>query len=343
MFGYTLEEVRGASLHFAIHHTRPDGTPYPIEECPIHRVESDQGRRESYEETFIRKDGRFVPVAATTSPIVRDGVAVASLLEMRDLTGEREAGEQIEKFAALVETSTDFVAMSDLGGHGLYVNPAGLELLGLAADAVARTTDSLDWCTPATAALFEREAIPRALQGDSYRGEWALRSFDTGDDIPVEGVVFLVRDPHTGSPRALGTVQRDIPVHRQRAAERDELKLGPSKRRPTTRCCPCSVIPWTCRGRARNGRNASLPCSRLRRFPTRRFSRSRRRRDRGAGDQRQSPRARRRRDENAAAQRSRPYHRLPDDRAFPFRPCRRGSRTRDCHPRCHRARQRTSL
>ena len=222
MFGYTLEEVRGASLHFAIHHTRPDGTLYPIEECPIHRAERDQGRRESYEETFIRKDGRLVPVAATTSPIVRDGVAVASVLEMRDLTGEREAGEQIEKFAALVETSTDFVAMSDLGGHGLYVNPAGLELLGLAADAVAQTT-ILDWCTPETAALFEREAIPRALQGDSYRGEWALRSFDTGDEIPVEGVIFLVRDPQTGSPLALGTVQRDIRSRRQREAERDEL------------------------------------------------------------------------------------------------------------------------
>ncbi|HEX8118629.1 MAG TPA: PAS domain S-box protein, partial [Pyrinomonadaceae bacterium] len=36
--GYTLEEVQGRPLHYFIHHTRPDGTPYPLEECPIDRA-----------------------------------------------------------------------------------------------------------------------------------------------------------------------------------------------------------------------------------------------------------------------------------------------------------------
>lgn len=36
--GYTLDEVRGAPLHDFVHHTRPDGSPYPLEECPIDRA-----------------------------------------------------------------------------------------------------------------------------------------------------------------------------------------------------------------------------------------------------------------------------------------------------------------
>lgn len=33
--GFTLAELRGKPLHDLIHHTRPDGSPYPRSECPI--------------------------------------------------------------------------------------------------------------------------------------------------------------------------------------------------------------------------------------------------------------------------------------------------------------------
>ena len=33
--GYTLSEVQGRPLHYFVHHSHPDGTPYPLEECPI--------------------------------------------------------------------------------------------------------------------------------------------------------------------------------------------------------------------------------------------------------------------------------------------------------------------
>src|SRR4028118_1384948 len=36
--GYTLAEVQGHPLHNFVHHTHPDGSPYPLEECPIDRA-----------------------------------------------------------------------------------------------------------------------------------------------------------------------------------------------------------------------------------------------------------------------------------------------------------------
>ena len=39
--GYTFEEIKQfpkKPLHDWIHHLHPDGTPYPMEECPIDRA-----------------------------------------------------------------------------------------------------------------------------------------------------------------------------------------------------------------------------------------------------------------------------------------------------------------
>ncbi|MDQ3278750.1 MAG: PAS domain S-box protein, partial [Bacteroidota bacterium] len=36
--GYKLEDVQEKPLHYYVHHTRPDGTHYPLEECPIDRA-----------------------------------------------------------------------------------------------------------------------------------------------------------------------------------------------------------------------------------------------------------------------------------------------------------------
>ncbi|PLS87590.1 MAG: hypothetical protein CYG60_01080 [Actinobacteria bacterium] len=34
MLGYETGEMVGENMHHLVHHTRPDGTPYPLEECP---------------------------------------------------------------------------------------------------------------------------------------------------------------------------------------------------------------------------------------------------------------------------------------------------------------------
>src|SRR5918998_751729 len=71
--GYTLAEVQGRPLHDFIHHTRPDGRPYPLEECPIDQA-LPQNNQEQGEEVFVHKDGSFYTVSFTASPIREGGV-----------------------------------------------------------------------------------------------------------------------------------------------------------------------------------------------------------------------------------------------------------------------------
>jgi PAS domain S-box-containing protein len=98
--GFRAEELLGEELHEHVHHTRPDGTPYPIEECPIGQTFR-QGSRESGEETFVHKDGHFYQVAFTASPVLRDGRSVGTIIEVRDVTEERRTARRTEFIAEL--------------------------------------------------------------------------------------------------------------------------------------------------------------------------------------------------------------------------------------------------
>ncbi|HVF44982.1 MAG TPA: PAS domain S-box protein [Pyrinomonadaceae bacterium] len=97
--GYTLEEVRGRPFHYFVHHTRPDGRPYPLEECPIDRA-LPQNMREQGEEVFVHRDGTFYPVAFTASPVREGGQAVGTIVEVRDIRDEQRAKLEREQVLA---------------------------------------------------------------------------------------------------------------------------------------------------------------------------------------------------------------------------------------------------
>jgi PAS domain S-box-containing protein len=92
--GYTLAETRGRTLHDVVHHTRPDGTHFPLAECPIDRAFPEDNQMQG-EETFVHKDGSFYPVAFTASPIRdEDAEAIGTIIEVRGIRAEKQAQER---------------------------------------------------------------------------------------------------------------------------------------------------------------------------------------------------------------------------------------------------------
>lgn len=91
--GYKLEETFGRPLHDVIHHKRPDGSHYPLEECPIDRAFPDRHRVQG-EDTFVHRDGSFYPVSFTASPLEdEDGKPVGTIIEVVDIS-ERKRSEE---------------------------------------------------------------------------------------------------------------------------------------------------------------------------------------------------------------------------------------------------------
>ncbi len=94
--GFSVGEVlaRDCPLHDIVHHTYPDGRPFPLEECAIDRA-FPENNQERGEEVFVHKDGHFYPVGFTASPI-RDDAAkiIGTIIEVRDITEEKAAAER---------------------------------------------------------------------------------------------------------------------------------------------------------------------------------------------------------------------------------------------------------
>ncbi|MFT3764149.1 MAG: ATP-binding protein [Minicystis sp.] len=121
--GYTFAEVaaRGCPLHDIVHHTRPDGTHFPMDECPIDRA-LPQRMREQGHDVFVRRDGTFYPVAFTASPIIEDDAAVGTIIEVEDITERMRAAEELR---AAIRLRDDFLSIAS---HELRTPLTALQL-----------------------------------------------------------------------------------------------------------------------------------------------------------------------------------------------------------------------
>jgi PAS domain S-box-containing protein len=134
MTGFKMEEVRDKPLHYYVHHTHPDGTHFPIEDCAIDRALPTKAQTKG-EEVFIHKEGRFFPVAFTASPIIENGVPIGTVIEARDTTEEKRIEEALrtkekqtlqmleekvkERTQALEKTNFELLRFTSVASHDL--------------------------------------------------------------------------------------------------------------------------------------------------------------------------------------------------------------------------------
>ncbi|HAJ92303.1 MAG TPA: histidine kinase [Gammaproteobacteria bacterium] len=103
MTGWTPEDFIGQSIHDMHHHTRPDGSPYPHEECPIYAAFRDGRIHHCENEVFWRKDGSSFPVEYTSTPIVENGKLAGAVVVFKDITERKQAEQALQQAYAEVE------------------------------------------------------------------------------------------------------------------------------------------------------------------------------------------------------------------------------------------------
>ncbi|MDA8128679.1 MAG: EAL domain-containing protein [Betaproteobacteria bacterium] len=113
MLGYTQEEMLGKSVHALIHHTHPDGRPYPKSDCHIRRSTLDGEPTHVDNEVHWRKDGSSFPVEYWSHPMYRDGELVGAVVNFIDIS-ERKRMEQAlrqseERYRLISSVSTDLL------------------------------------------------------------------------------------------------------------------------------------------------------------------------------------------------------------------------------------------
>jgi formate hydrogenlyase transcriptional activator len=90
-------ELLGKNMHALEHHTRADGMPYPIEECPIYiGFQNGQGVHRD-DEVYWRKDGTCFPVEFWSHPIFREGRTLGAVITFVDITERKQTEEALRK------------------------------------------------------------------------------------------------------------------------------------------------------------------------------------------------------------------------------------------------------
>jgi len=95
LIGYSFEEMNGRPFHELVHSRHPDGTEYPVNECPINEAFESAARTEG-EEWFMARDGTFFPVAFTASPVHDEASnTVGTILEVRNIAEQRARAAEL--------------------------------------------------------------------------------------------------------------------------------------------------------------------------------------------------------------------------------------------------------
>jgi PAS domain S-box-containing protein len=93
MLGWDIEELIGKPMHAVLHHSKPDGSPYPADECPIYAAFKDGRVRKSDDEVFWRKDGTSFSVAYISTPLRERGAIVGAVVTFQDITEHKREAE----------------------------------------------------------------------------------------------------------------------------------------------------------------------------------------------------------------------------------------------------------
>jgi len=205
VLGWRESELLGKSIHAMVHGHRPDGSAYPVEECPLGRVfRTEQGAAQG-EESFIHRDGRFIPISYRAGQLLQDGKIIGSLVSFRDISTRLKNEAQLRLRNAALDAAANMVVITDTEGQIQYVNRAFTATTGYAyAEVVGRHTRILQsgqqdegfyrglWQTIQDGKVWEGELLNRRKDGSVYPEQMTVTPLM--EDGRVSHYVAIKRD-----------------------------------------------------------------------------------------------------------------------------------------------------
>ncbi|MBN1672673.1 MAG: PAS domain S-box protein [Kiritimatiellae bacterium] len=157
-------------------------------------------------------------VAAVFLLLVGIVVLLLVVITQRRLAAARQA-----RLIAILESTSDLVAMATPDERLIYMNRAGRKLLGWPLPGHPLAGKGLSDLHPARVlAVVREEGVPLAVRHGSWSAETAVLG-PGGNEIPVSQVILAHKTPH-GDLEFLSTIVRDISERKQAEAEAERQR-----------------------------------------------------------------------------------------------------------------------
>ena len=194
MLGYQQHELLGQPMHALLHHTKPDGTDFPKEECSIYAAFKDGAVRRVDDEVFWRKDGSSFPVEYTSTPILEDGKLSGAVVVFKDITKRKQTETELYQLMRKNELILTAVGEGIYGigvdGLATFVNPAAVEMTGWTEqDILGESIHEIHHHTKTDGSPYPREECPIYLakkDGTVHHVEDEVFWRKDGTSFPVE-------------------------------------------------------------------------------------------------------------------------------------------------------------
>ena len=191
MLGFNTEEVIGQKIHPLIHHTRADGTPYPVEDCPMYQslTQGTIGSRD--DEVLWRKDGTSFSVEYTSVPIRKNGSIAGTVVVFRDISERKEIETALlaerEQLQKILDNSPVGVGIST-DNVVRFANPRFTELFDRKVGQTAQE---------AYVDLEDREQMLSELETSGIIRDVELQTYGPGGEI-VDTLATFIRTEYEG-------------------------------------------------------------------------------------------------------------------------------------------------
>lgn len=140
-----------------------------------------------------------------------------------DITDRKRSQEAMQRFAAILEATTDLVAIADKSGRALYLNKAGRGMVGWGENEDITKFSISSFHPPWARDLIQKEGIPVAMIEGVWQAETAILNRTDQHEIPVSQVI-LSHKAADGSVEFISTIMRDM-TERKLAEERIHTSL----------------------------------------------------------------------------------------------------------------------
>jgi two-component system sensor histidine kinase/response regulator len=213
MVGYRPAEALGRNMHDLVHHHKLNGSPYPVDECPIYRAfKKGEGCRVD-DEVMWRRDGTPILVEYSSFPILEDGkiagavVTIVDIADRKAAEEKRQASEQL--FRSIFENAQIGISFYKIDGDEIRPNRALQEMLGYSEKELGRL-ETWDEITHPDERALDAKRYAELVQGIREKDEWEQRLIRRDGRLVVTSVRFSLLRDAAGSPQYVAALQEDI-------------------------------------------------------------------------------------------------------------------------------------